>query len=193
LYLGPILQELPSLKVIVPEKEDCYDIANMLQKTHKEEVVSSSIRDYIESPKKNMYQSYDMIIDGIVLPMQYQIRTEQMDMVNCYGPNFTNTSIRNDQGTDFITRLQQSLIQCKNDEEILKSFVKLSTEKIRVFDLLGNEYQMDPGNTIVDLYYKMNGTDPREITDVRINHTLEDHDQVMITTKNLKLEKTYKK
>ena len=96
--------------------------------------------------------------------------------------------------------MQQSLIQCKNDEEILKSFVKLSTEKIRVFDLLGNEYQMDPGNTIVDLYYKMNGTDPREITgaivngiDVRINHTLEDHDQVMITTKNLKLEKTYKK
>lgn len=187
------VNELVQLKVIVPEKEDCYEIANLLQEKYRDEIFPSTVRDYIETPKKNMYQSYDMIIDGMMFPIQYQIRTERMDLVNCYGPNYMDIKNRTDIRTDFITRLQNSLIQCTNDEEILKSFMELSTKKIRVFDLNSMEYQMDPGNTIVDLYYKMGGKDPREITgavvngiDVRMNYALEDNDQVSITTKELK-------
>lgn len=187
------VNELVQLKVIVPKKEDCYEIAHLLQEKYKEDIVPSTVRDYIETPKKNMYQSYDMIIDGMIFPIQYQIRTERMDFVNCYGPNYMDANKRDDIRTDFIARLQNSLIQCTNDEEILKSFLELSTRKICVFDSYGKEYQMDPGNTIVDLYYKMGGVDPREITgavvngiDVRMNYALENSDRVCITTKQLK-------
>ena len=186
------INELVQLKIIVKDEEDCYDIANKMLAEYKDEIRANSVRDYIESPKKNMYQSYDMIRDHLSIPIQYQIRTEEMDLVNCYGKNCLSTEVRTHGGVDFVNRLHKSIIQCTDDLEIIDNFVDLATRKIHVYDYIGNCYELDFGNTVVDLFYAMNSGNPKEITEafvngksVRKNYALQDRDVVHITSKKL--------
>ena len=197
------IPELVQLKVIVETEEDCYDLMDYLLRKYKNEILLNSNHDYVKYPKKNMYRSLDTIIQKLVLPIQYQIRTEEMDLKNCYGNLYREEQ---SQKVDFVERLQKLIMGCRNDEEILKCFITLATTKISVKTMSGEKIFMDPGSTIsdfasrinVDLPDKMNGAYVNGRA-VRKNHVLEDGDVVFISTRELdtfeyqQLSNTYKK
>lgn len=188
------IPELVQLKIIVDTKEDCYEIGNYLSKQNELSLLENTYFDYIKYPKKNMYQSLDFILKELWLPIQYQIRTNQMDLKNCYGNLYhedTSTKI------DFVNRLQKLIDTCSNDIEILNCFKKLATTKICISTLSGEEFLMDPGNTVADFASRISSTLPERMNQayvngvaVRKNQVLEDGDVVVIKTKEVESEKS---
>lgn len=190
------IPELVQLKIIVDTKEDCYEIGDYLSKQNAFSLLPNSYYDYIQYPKKNMYQSLDFILNELWLPIQYQIRTNQMDLKNCYG-NLYHEDTKNK--IDFVSRLQKLIDTCSNDTEILNCFKKLATTKICVTTLSGEKILMDPGNTVTDFAARIASTLPARMNQAYVNgvavrkdHVLEDGDVVLIKTKEVEPTKNIK-
>lgn len=186
------IPELVQLKIIVESKEECYEVGKYLCKQNKFSILPNTYRDYIENPKKNMYQSLDFIIQEAWLPIQYQVRTYEMDLRNCYGNLYHEKTVNQ---IDFVSRLQKLIDSCSNDEEILKCFKKLATTKIKVKTMSGETVYMDPGNTVADFASKISSDLSSYMNQAYVNgvavrkdYVMQDGDIVVIKMKNKQLD-----
>lgn len=188
------INELVQLKIITSTEEECYQIAEYLIKNYSDQLVANSVRNYIKQSKKNMYKSLDFILKKDNFDIQFQIRTEEMDLVNCYGIMY---GTNNDKGVikPFSKDLKKEIIKASNEDEIIERFHHLATSKIVVTDLYGISYYLDYGSTIMDLAYKINSNLPDNMNiaivnseSVRKNYVLEDGDIFYIGSKARKKE-----
>ncbi|MBU1022925.1 RelA/SpoT family protein, partial [bacterium] len=78
------IMDLIALRVIVPELKDCYTAVGIIRSVWKP--MTEKIKDYIASPKTNMYRSLHTIVMGPQQkPVEIQIRTVDMHRIAEYG------------------------------------------------------------------------------------------------------------
>lgn len=71
-------------RIIVKKKEDCYRVLGIVHSVYKP--LLAKFKDYIALPKPNGYQSlHTTLLGPYGVPIEIQIRTQEMDLVNEYG------------------------------------------------------------------------------------------------------------
>lgn len=84
------INDVAGVRIVCPEKEDIYTIANIIEKIPNWNLIS--VKDYIKNPKKSGYSGYHMIVEvpvrieeekylssQIFVKVEIQIRTMAMD------------------------------------------------------------------------------------------------------------------
>jgi len=78
------IHDLYAIKIVTPKERYCYECNEYLKRMYP--VIERKSKDYIANPKANMYQGLHTSImtkDGY--NFQFQVKTEQMYIVNSYG------------------------------------------------------------------------------------------------------------
>lgn len=78
------ITDLFAFRIIVDTIPECYTVLGILHENYKP--IPMKFKDYIPTPKHNMYQSiHTTVIGKDGLQMEFQIRTKQMDEIAEYG------------------------------------------------------------------------------------------------------------
>lgn len=77
------LLDIIGLRIIVPKIDDCYQVLELL--IYKWQILNSRIKDYISIPKENGYKSLHVTILYNGIPVEIQIRTQEMHIHAEYG------------------------------------------------------------------------------------------------------------
>ncbi|MGL4589202.1 MAG: RelA/SpoT family protein [Mycoplasmatales bacterium] len=78
------LTDLFAFRVVVDTIPECYSVLGLIHENYKP--IPKRFKDYIPTPKHNLYQSiHTTIITEMGIPMEFQIRTIEMDQTAEYG------------------------------------------------------------------------------------------------------------
>ena len=158
------MHDLVALKVVVSQVMDCYKSLGLIHS--KYHPLNYKFKDYISSPKTNMYQSLHTSIFGPFNRLiQCQIRTFEMDKANSYGLtgywDKDDRNVKDNMLTDLKTHYQFFNTICDLNDEYPdnKDFIEhiqkeLFSNIIYVFDENGNSIELAKGSTIIDFAYK---------------------------------------
>ncbi|HHT38651.1 MAG TPA: bifunctional (p)ppGpp synthetase/guanosine-3',5'-bis(diphosphate) 3'-pyrophosphohydrolase [Mollicutes bacterium] len=160
------IQDLLALKVIVENVKDCYFVLGLIHSIYKP--IDGKFKDYIASPKTNMYSSLHTTVVGRKgQVVQCQIRTFDMDEIAyqglmSYWKKYGNEAV-NYMREDLRTKFQffQSLseldkITADNQEFLLQAKRELFSDNIYVYTPKGEIIELPNGSTPIDFAYRIN-------------------------------------
>lgn len=148
------------IRIVVPDVDTCYRVLGMVHQAYKP--MPGRFKDYISIPRVNGYQSLHTTLFGPnALPLEVQIRTEEMDRVaergiaanwqykavekRTYGPE--------ERAREWLSGLME-MEQSVNSEEFLETVkVDLFPDNVYVFTPKGDILRLPRGATPVDFAY----------------------------------------
>lgn len=195
------IHDLLALKIMVEEIEDCY---RSLYYIHgKYPPVNGRFKDYICTPKTNMYSSLHTTVfaPGERL-VQTQIRTFKLDKIDSFGLTAywdTSKEARYIMQKDLREKYQffQSLLEINevfgNNQEFLKTVKsEIFSEKVYVYTTGGDIIELPKGSTPIDFAYKLNDDIANTMIaaivndeNVPLDYILQNKDRVRIITDEL--------
>ncbi len=195
------IHDLFSLKIMVDEIEKCYITLYLIHSQYHP--INNKFKDYISTPKTNMYQSLHTTVFGPNDQLvQIQIRTFAMDKVASFGLA-TYWDIVKDareiMQQDLKEKYQffKSLVEINkvfgdNQEFILQIKKELFTDKIYVYTTKGEVVELPKGATPIDFAYKIHTDIGNTMVGavvneehVPIDYELKNKDRVKIITDEL--------
>ena len=195
------IHDLIALKVIVDDIDDCYRSLGVVHSLYKP--LNFKFRDYICSPKTNMYMSLHSTVYGPNGFVHTQIRTEDMDKISAYGLpaywDLNKGNARNEMQKNLRDKLQffSSLVEIDStfdDNKELNKLIKneVFSDKVYVYTFSGEVVELPKGSTIIDYAYKVNPELARSMIGVTVNdevvgfnYVLHTKDRVRIFTNEL--------
>ncbi|MDD7384985.1 MAG: bifunctional (p)ppGpp synthetase/guanosine-3',5'-bis(diphosphate) 3'-pyrophosphohydrolase [Actinomycetaceae bacterium] len=201
------IYDLVGLRILVDTIPDCYAVLGVVNTMFTP--ILGRIKDYIASPKFNLYQSlHTTVIGPGKQTMEIQIRTHDMHRRAEYGvaahwrykENPTAKSAGKDadsSGSDDQMNWLHQLVDWQREtadpEEFLDSLrYEMSGDQVYVFTPMGKILQLPAGSTPVDFAYAIHTQVGDRTVGARVNdrlvpldHTLESGDTVeIVTSKN---------
>lgn len=159
------IHDLLSFKIMVDEIDQCYLLLRPIHEAYKP--FHGRMKDYIASPKTNMYQSLHTTVFGPNHRLvQMQIRTFQMDQVASFGLatywNIHQGNVRERMQEEFKRKcpFYQSLLEIDREFVDNYDFVnqvknELLSEMIYVYTPTGQVIELPQGSTVIDFAYRM--------------------------------------
>jgi GTP pyrophosphokinase len=148
------------LRIIVKDIDQCYRALGIAHKLYKP--MPGRFKDYIAIPRVNGYQSLHTTLFGPrAIPLEVQIRTEDMDLVAesgiaanwLYKAADKHTNASEERARKWLTGLME-LHRSANSEEFLETVkVDLFPDKVYVFTPKGEIMRLPRGATTVDFAY----------------------------------------
>ena len=170
------IYDLSAVRVIVGTTEECYEV---LGKIHKEwKPVPGRIKDYIATPKRNMYQSlHTTVVTNFGQFFEIQIRTQEMHKMAEYGiAAHWKYKEQKSSETNFDQRLswirdvmdwQGSLNDSKEFVDSLKN--DLYSNELLVFTPQGKVISLPLEATPVDFAYSIHSEVGNKCTGAKVN------------------------
>ena len=159
LHLADIV-DVYGVRVIVNDIETCYRVLGLAHKLYKP--MPGRFKDYIAIPRVNGYQSLHTTLFGPkAVPLELQIRTEQMDEVAesgiaanwVYKAAEKQTNSSEERARKWLADLIE-LQGSGNSEEFLEAVkIDLFPDKVYVFTPKGDIFRLPRGATAVDFAY----------------------------------------
>ena len=153
-----------AVRVIVDSVLDCYNVLGVVHDIYQP--LPNRFKDYISTPKKNMYQSLHTTVigkDGV--PFEVQIRTWEMHYAAEYGiaahwkyklglgPGKSDKKTMQEQ-IESLRRTIENQIQSEDATDIIKNIKNdLSQDEVFVFTPKGDLMNLPNGSTVIDLAY----------------------------------------
>ena len=169
-----------AFRIMVDSVDACYRVLGAVHNLYKP--VPGKFKDYIAIPKTNGYQSLHTILFGPYgVPLEVQIRTEEMDKVGEIGvaahwlyksgdgaAGSTQTRVR-----DWLRGLLEMQRQAGNSLEFLENVkIDLFPDEVYVFTPKGKILQLPLGSTAVDFAYAVHTDVGNSCVAVKIDRRL---------------------
>ena len=186
--------DLFAFRVLVDTVADCYNVLGVIHELYKP--ILGRFKDYIATPKPNMYQSLHTTVigeDGI--PFEVQIRTYDMHAIAEYGVaahwkyKQGGQGEGDEQGYEWIRRLLENQEDADAEDFIHSLKIDMFSDEVFVFTPRGDVINLPAGATPIDFAYSIHSAIGNSMIGAKVNgrmvgfdYTLHNGDIVEINT-----------
>lgn len=149
-----------AVRIIVNTVTECYNVLGIIHDMFRP--IPNRFKDYISTPKANMYQSlHTTVIGREGIPFEVQIRTWEMHRTAEYGiaahwkyKEGVRGSSKDDQRLAWIRQIIESQQESNDVEEIVRAIKNdLAPEDVFAFTPKGDMITLPVGSTVIDFAY----------------------------------------
>ena len=151
------LYDLYAFRVIVDTIPDCYNVLGHIHDLFN--LVPGRFKDYISTPKPNMYQSLHTTVIGTQgIPFEVQIRTWEMHETAEYGiaahwKYKQGTGSGNEKDFEWVRRLLESQQDTDAEDYVNSLKIDMFDDEVFVFTPKGKIVSLPAGSTPIDFAY----------------------------------------
>lgn len=155
------IYDIYAIRIIVNTVIDCYNVLGIVHDMFTP--IPRRFKDYISTPKPNMYQSLHTTVLYKGIPFEIQIRTWEMHQTAEYGiaahwkyklSGSNEANKQNDERLEWVRRMLETGEESDNPLDMMRNFkVELSVEEIYVFTPSGEVKCLPSGSTAIDFAY----------------------------------------
>ena len=171
------IYDLFAFRVIVKTIPDCYNVLGVMHDLYKP--VLGRFKDYIGTPKPNMYQSlHTTVIGDEGIPFEVQIRTEEMHQIAEYGIAAHWKYKQNGQGAgsehtyEWVRKLLENQESSDAEEFIHNLKVDMFADEVFVFTPSGDVVNLPAGATPIDFAYSIHSAVGNSMVSCKVNHRI---------------------
>ena len=186
--------DLFAFRVIVDTVADCYNVLGIVHDLFKP--ILGRFKDYIGTPKPNMYQSlHTTVVGESGIPFEVQIRTKEMHEIAEYGVAAHWKYKQNGQGAgdersyEWVRRLLENQEGADAEDFIHSLKVDMFADEVFVFTPNGDVINLPAGATPIDFAYNIHSAVGNHMVSAKVNgrivplnHRLQNGDVVEVTT-----------
>ena len=190
--------DLCAFRIIVDTIPDCYNVLGIIHDMFKP--VPGRFKDYISTPKPNMYQSvHTTVIGSEGIPFEVQIRTWDMHHTAEYGiaahwkykleGKGEDIGQGNEEKFAWIRRLLESQQESDSQDFIHNLKIDMFADEVFVFSPKGDVVNLPAGATPIDFAYMIHSDIGNSMVGAKVNgklvtfdYTLKNGDIVQIRT-----------
>ncbi len=181
--------DLCAFRVIVDTIPDCYNVLGIIHDMFKP--VPGRFKDYISTPKPNMYQSvHTTVIGSEGIPFEVQIRTWEMHYTAEYGVaahwkykmgSSANTALREGDEESFawVRRLLESQQETDAADFFHNMKVDMFADDVFVFSPKGDVINLPAGATPIDFAYSIHSDIGNHMVGAKVNGRIVTYDYVL--------------
>ena len=169
--------DLFAFRVIVDTVADCYNVLGVIHDLYKP--VLGRFKDYIGTPKPNMYQSlHTTVVGESGIPFEVQIRTKEMHEVAEYGIAAHWKYKQNGQGAgdeqnyEWVRRLLENQEGADAEDFIHSLKVDMFSDEVFVFTPQGDVINLPSGATPIDFAYNIHTAVGNHMVGAKVNGRL---------------------
>ena len=165
-----------ALRVIVNTEEECYVVLGMIHEMFS--MVPGRFKDYISTPKPNMYRSLHTTVMGRnAIPFEVQIRTWDMHRIAEYGvaahwkyKSGEDSREEIDRKLSWIAKLIETEDDTRDPEEFLQALkIDIMHDEVFVFTPKGDIITLPQGATVIDFAYAIHSAVGNKMVGAKIN------------------------
>ncbi len=154
------IYDIYAVRIIVDTVIDCYNCLGVIHDMFKP--IPGRFKDYISTPKPNMYQSLHTTVLGKEgIPFEVQIRTWEMHHTAEFGIAAhwkyklgINSTAKFEERLNWIRQLLENQSEDENVEDIVSTIKSdLVPEEVFVFTPKGDVFSLPSGATVIDFAY----------------------------------------
>ena len=193
--------DLFAFRVIVDTVSDCYNVLGIIHDLYKP--ILGRFKDYIGTPKPNMYQSlHTTVVGQNGIPFEVQIRTREMHEVAEYGiaahwkykQGMANKKLGSEQDFEWVRKLLESQQDTDAEEFVRTLKVDMFADEVFVFTPNGDVKSLPAGATPIDFAYNIHSAVGNGMVGAKVNGRMVPYDTPLkngdivevITSKNAK-------
>ena len=180
--------DLCAFRVIVDTIPDCYNVLGIIHDMFKP--VPGRFKDYISTPKPNMYQSvHTTVIGSEGIPFEVQIRTWEMHYTAEYGiaahwkykMGDGSSALRNGDEDKFawVRRLLESQQESDATDFVHDLKIDMFADEVFVFSPKGDVINLPAGATPVDFAYSIHSDIGNHMVGAKVNGRIVPYDTVL--------------
>lgn len=168
--------DIYAIRIIVDTVNDCYNVLGIIHDMLTP--LSNRFKDYISTPKPNMYQSlHTTVIGKEAVPFEVQIRTWNMHYTAEYGIaahwKYKLGLSKEDSFEKRLAWIRQMLENQDGDEDatdIVRNIkTDLAPEEVFVFTPKGDVIILPTGSTVIDFAYAIHSAIGNKMTGAKVN------------------------
>ncbi len=177
-----------AVRVIVKTVTECYGVLGIIHDMFKP--IPNRFKDYISTPKSNMYQSLHTTVigkEGIVF--EVQIRTWEMHRTAEYGiaahwkyKEGISGKTKNDERLNWIRKILEAQKESDDVEEIVRTIkTDLAPEDIFAYTPKGDMISLPLGATVIDFAYAIHTQVGHRMTGAKVDNKMVSIDHIIKT------------
>ena len=171
------LYDIYAFRVIVDTIPDCYNVLGHIHDLFN--LVPGRFKDYISTPKPNMYQSLHTTVIGTQgIPFEVQIRTWEMHETAEYGIAAHWKYKQNGDGAgkekdfEWVRRLLESQQDTDAEDYVNSLKIDMFDDEVFVFTPKGKIVSLPAGSTPIDFAYAIHSGVGNSLTGAKVNNRI---------------------
>ncbi|MCR4925580.1 MAG: bifunctional (p)ppGpp synthetase/guanosine-3',5'-bis(diphosphate) 3'-pyrophosphohydrolase [Clostridiales bacterium] len=170
------IYDIYAVRIIVDTVVDCYNCLGIIHDMFRP--IPGRFKDYISTPKPNMYQSlHTTVIGKEAIPFEVQIRTWEMHYTAEYGIAAhwkyklgISGKAKFEERLSWIRQLLESQQDSVDVEDIVRTIkTDLAPEEVFVFTPKGDVISLPTGATVIDFAYAIHSAVGNKMTGAKID------------------------
>ena len=170
------LYDIYAFRVIVDTIPDCYNVLGHVHDLFN--LVPGRFKDYISTPKPNMYQSlHTTVIGSQGIPFEVQIRTWQMHETAEYGiaahwKYKQGTGAGNEKDFEWVRRLLESQQDTDAEDYVHSLKIDMFDDEVFIFTPKGKIVSLPAGSTPIDFAYAIHSGVGNALVGAKVNNRI---------------------
>ena len=170
------LYDIYAFRVIVNSIPDCYNVLGHIHDLFN--LVPGRFKDYISTPKPNMYQSlHTTVIGSQGIPFEVQIRTWEMHETAEYGiaahwKYKQGTGSGTEKDFEWVRRLLESQQDSDAEEYVQSLKIDMFDDEVFVFTPKGRIVSLPSGSTPIDFAYAIHSGVGNAMVGAKVNNRI---------------------
>ncbi len=176
--------DLFAFRVLVDNLGDCYNVLGVIHELYRP--ILGRFKDYISTPKPNMYQSlHTTVIGDDGIPFEVQIRTYDMHAIAEYGVaahwkyKQGGQGAGDEQGYEWIRRLLENQEDADAEDFIHSLKIDMFSDEVFVFTPRGDVINLPTGATPIDFAYSIHSAIGNSMIGAKVNGRMVGFDYVL--------------